>query len=158
MVNFSGLQSKWEAIQNSLFAYHNNIVTIYYPTTYSGSNSSYDGWGGEGLDPNNPMSGISGVVDVTTPPISLSGVIATYNYGPVITGDIQHMPVGYFTNQDVILTCKITDVVVSGQNIFEKADYITIDGDSEKYVVSKMRQDGLGKPYVYYIGMNKTNR
>jgi hypothetical protein len=79
-------------------------------------------------------------------------------YGAGFAGnEINRSSIGYFENSDAIIVCKISDAIVSGKNIFLGSKYITIAGDSERYILDRFTKDGLGRPYVYNVGIRRTN-
>lgn len=154
MINFSGLQNKWIQIQDDLISFHNNVITIHYETKYSGTSTSFDDFFNESLDPKTPKV-ISGVTEINKPSVTITGMVI-YN-GGFSDKQVDRTSIGYFENSDAIITCKITDCIVSGSNIFLGSKYITILDDTERYIFDRMSKDGLGKPYVYNIGIRRTN-
>lgn len=154
MINFSGLQNKWIEIQDDLIAFYNDVITIHYETKYSGVSSTFDDFFNEGLNPVSPKT-MSGVTSSVKNNVTITGMIV-YNGG--FSGqEINRNAIGYFENSDAILVCKIADCIISGSNVFLGSKYITIEGDPERYIFDRMTKDGLGRPYVYNVGIRRTN-
>lgn len=154
MVNFSGLQNKWIQIQDDLISFYNNSITVYYEVKYSGTSSGFDDFYNEGLDPVSPKT-MPGITVVPKNSVTITGMVV-YNGG--LSGkEINRNAIGYFENSDAVLVCKISDCIINNKNIFLGSKYITIDGDPERYIFDRMSKDGLGRPYVYNVGIRRTN-
>lgn len=154
MVNFSGLQVKWQQIQDDLMSFYNNLITVHYETKYSGTSTTFDDFFNESLTPTSPTN-MSGITSVNKSDVTITGMVV---YGAGFDGkEISRSSIGYFENSDAIIVCKIADATVSGNNIFLGSKYITIDGDSERYILDRFAKDGLGRPYVYNVGIRRTN-
>lgn len=154
MINFSGLQNKWKEIQDDLISFYNDVITVHYETKYSGTSTTFDDFFNESLTPTSPKN-MTGVTEINKSNVTITGMVV-YNGG--FTGqEINRTSIGYFENSDAIIVCKIADAIISGNNIFLGSKYITIAGDSERYILDRFTKDGLGRPYVYNVGIRRTN-
>jgi len=153
MINLSGIETKWQRLQDQMIQHHNNVVFVYFHTTYSGTSTSFDDYLNEGLDANQPTS-FSGITSTQTSPVSITG-IAYPDYSSLGAAGINHMQIGWFEKSSMLFVCRITDATVNGKNIFLGCQKVKLD--DEYYVVSKIIKSGLGTNYIYNILLDKSN-
>jgi hypothetical protein len=154
MINLSGVQRRWQKIQDDMITFYNHTLTIVYKDTYTGS-GIFDYFSNESLTPNDPLDTTNTTVSRVSS-LVVTGM-ATSSMG-LSTDPIHHLPIGFFEPGQAVFTCRVRDVVNSGVNAFAKADYCILSLDNEKYIPVKYVTDGLKDLYVYHIVLAKTNK
>jgi len=154
-MDFSGLQTRWQTLQDEAISFYDHTAVVSYRPVYSGTDASYDQYFAEGLDGNDPGS-FSGVT-TTTGTATVTG-IALVDIGALKNMDpVAHMQIGRFEPADAVFTCKISDATVSGENVFSRAEFVTLSVDNERYIVERIAIGALKDPYVYHVLLKRSN-
>lgn len=149
MINLSGMQTKWRSLQDDLITFHSDVAHVYGHPSFTGTN--FDDFFNEGNDPQSPSSG----VNRTDPSaVTVTGIMY-YEHGLLPSESIRYYQIGYFIPGDAMFVCKISDATVNGNNIFEGCKFVSVDG--KNYLVDKVGESGLGRPYIYNVLLKKSN-
>ena len=74
----------------------------------------------------------------------------------------ENMPVGKFSNSDAVFTCVASGVLNDADDkskgtVFDKAKYVLVDEDGQKYKVIGTVPSGLGRMNYINVFLRRTN-
>jgi len=149
------------AVDNFLSA-SNDKVTVYFHDVVAGSDVKYDSFFKEST--NSTDVDDIGLTPSAADPQIVRGKIHLDTAGSSLSGQEvnENMPVGKFSNSDAVFTCAASGVLNDADDkskgtVFDKAKYVLVDEDGQKYKVIGTVPSGLGRMNYINVFLRRTN-
>jgi len=159
----SSLSTLWQSNVNRFITDSDDLVTIHYKPTRTGSDVRYDAYYNESTNPASPTN--IGITEDPTSVVEVRGKTHLDLYGATVGGaeTDQQIEIGRFSQSDALFTCLLSSVQTSqaGEPIrtsFHTSTYVVVDKDKQRYMVDAIKTRGMAGSYLVDVFLTLTNK